>query len=212
VSAHDHRPHLIDLPTHDKEPTMPAIASHNPASFNAAGRVNWFGPMSQHGQAADLRNDAYADDSGLAQITLKQAAPAQSLTVSVCAPTAGLRCNVEPRTGLLVAENRTNAPIRLSLRNGVGGIAAFVTAPAPFGSTFMPRIWVECNGSGSYVPFDGTIGATGDIWMRVGDSVAPFVGAVATGGDRITGVQFEAVRPGAPPFDPLAIGYLYCLP
>ena len=191
---------------------MPAIARHDPAAFNTAGRVHWFGALSQHGQAARLGIDAYADDAGVTRVTIEPAAPGQSLTVSVCAPAPGLRCNIEAGTGLLLAGNELLAPIRLNFSVGVSAVAAFIVARAPIGSVFTPRIWVECNASGAFVPFDGTPGATGDIWTRVGNSVAPFVGAAATGGDRITGVQFEAVRHGAPPFDPLGIGYLYCLP
>jgi hypothetical protein len=47
--------------------------------------------------------------------------------------------------------------------------------------------------------------------MNPGDSVAPFVGAIATDGDRITRVKFDAIHPTDLSFNPLGIGYLYFL-
>jgi hypothetical protein len=52
-------------------------------------------------------------------------------------------------------------------------------------------------------------GVTGDIWMKAGDTVAPFIAAQAPPGDAITQVYFDAVHPSTQLFSPLGIGRLY---
>jgi hypothetical protein len=193
---------------------MPVFEKLNPSDFNGALRVKWFKPNSNQGEPADLSANAYLDDAGITGITIAPAAIGQTITVNTCGPAPGIRCNLEAGTGLLLAENLTNAPLILKFAGaGVLSVGAFLvsTRPqVPFGSPFTPQIWVEINNSSVFENFRGGQGVTGDIWTNPGDSVAPFVGAVATGGDRITSVLFDAVHPTTLSFDPLGIGHLYC--
>lgn len=184
----------------------------DPSIFNGALRINWFGPMSNHGDPANFAADAYSDPAGVTAVTVLQANAGQAVTVSTCAPAPGMRCNLEAGTGLLLAQNNTGAPIRLSFSgNGVSAVGAFMVSKVPFGSPFTPQIWVLANGGNTPANFRGLQGVTGDIWQNPGDSVAPFVGAMASGGDRITSVLFDAIHPTTLGFDPLGIGYLYYL-
>lgn len=177
------------------------------AHFNGARTIDWFGPDNAAGDPAKLAPNAYADAAGVQAVTLVKAVPAQSVTVSVCSP-LGLRANVQAGTGLLLATNVTAAPLRLSWSAGVRSVGAFAVAQAAFGTPFTAVMWVWLAGAAAWesVPLQGV---TGDIWTKVGDTVAPFVAAQAPAGDVITAVYFDAVHPSAELFSPLGIGRLY---
>lgn len=192
---------------------MPTLQSCQVNDFNATPpvpRVYWFKPNNNHGDPADLAANAYSDDQGLRTLTVRPVVANQVITVSVCAPAPGLRCNIEAGTGLLLAQNMTNAPLWIEFGgNGVARVGAFMVAAAPRRTPFTPQLWAEYDGSGSFLNVRGNQGVTEDIWQNPGDSVAPFVGAEFAGGERITSIKFDAILHTATQFDPIGIGYLY---
>jgi hypothetical protein len=192
---------------------MPLIESIDPAAFNGAPRVDWFGAQSQQGDPADLSADAYQATGGVASVTVLRVGAGQTITVSTCAPAPGERCNLEAGTGLLLADNSNAAPIWLRFGgNGVRAVGAFmVPVQVPFGTPFTPQVWATGTLSGTPLNFRGFQGVTGDIWRHLGDSVAPFVGVAGSGGERIRELRFDAIHPTTLNFPTLGIGYLYCL-
>lgn len=188
-----------------------SVKQLTPSEFNQADVVKWFGPTNNFGDDAKLDPNAYVSAAGKVGVSVIKAAPTQNVTVSVCSA-LGLRCNIEPRTGLLLATNVTASPLRLRFAgNGVKQVGAFVVSSnAAFGTPFTAQMWVLLANAATWVsvPMQGV---TGDIWQRVGDSVAPFVGAIATDGDLITEVHFDAVHPTTQEFSPIGIGNLYCV-
>jgi hypothetical protein len=181
-----------------------AVLKLNATELNGSRTIDWFdSAVDAAGDPANLAANAYADPAGVRSVTLLQAAPAQSVTVSLCSP-LGLRANVPAGTGLLLATNQTVAPLRLSWSAGVRSVGAFMVAQAPFDTPFTAVMWVWLAGAGAWESVS-VQGATGDI----GDPIAPFVGGQAPAGDLITTVYFDAVHPSDALFSPLGIGRLY---
>jgi hypothetical protein len=181
-----------------------AVLQLNATAFNGARTIDWFNSATDTaGDAANPTTNAYADPAGVRSVTVLQAAPAQSVTVSLCSP-LGLRANVPAGTGLLLASNLTAAPLRLTWSQGVRSVGAFMVAQAPFDTPFTAVMWVWLAGAAEWESVS-VQGATGDI----GDPIAPFVGGQAPAGDLITTVYFDAVHPSDALFSPLGIGRLY---
>ncbi len=183
--------------------------------FNHSLVVDWFsppraGPANQFGDPCEFAANAYRNATSGIGVTIRPADPAQAVMVGNCAP-LGLRCNVEQGTGLLLATNVTGAPIRLSLSAGVEAVGAFVVAQANFDTPFTALMWVWLEPARRW-EFVAMPGSTGNIFQRAGDSLAPFVGARAPIGERITSVSFDAVHPTDQTFSPLGIGRLYLVP
>ena len=204
---------------------MPIIEQSNPRAFDSAARVNWFPPAGNLGQAADTSANAYPVNGGVSSITIVTIDATQIFTVNTCGPGPAVRCNLNQPFGLLFAAYpaavqglgtpTTGAPLYISFSgNGVQAVGAFIVfrrPQVPFNSVFTPQMWVEVNNSGNFEFHRGVSGVTGDIWTQPGNSVAPFVGVMATGGDRITAVKFDASHPTNLSFDPLGIGDLFCM-
>ncbi len=184
-----------------------AVQQLDPSAFNGARTIDWFGAQNNPGDPANLAANAYADPAGVRSLTVVKAAPAQSVSVNICSP-LGLRANVQPGTGLLLATNLTAAPLRLQWSQGVRSVGAFMVAQAAFGTPFTAVMWVWLAGAAAWESVT-LQGVTGDIWAKVGDTVAPFVAAQAPAGDLIAAVYFDAVHPSAELFSPLGIGRLY---
>lgn len=184
-----------------------SVQQLSPADFNGARVIDWFGPASNAGDPADLNPNAYADAAHQRAVTLTRAAPAQSVTVSICSA-LGLRANLQAGTGLLLATNIVAAPLQMRWSAGVRSVGAFVVAQAAFDTPFNATMWVWLAGAKAWHSVSQQ-GVTGDIWLQAGDTVAPFVAAQAPAGDAITAVCFDAVHPSAELFSPLGIGRLY---
>ncbi|MEO5695676.1 MAG: hypothetical protein ABIQ60_00920 [Burkholderiaceae bacterium] len=193
---------------------MALIACNNPRFFDKCARVEWFAPTSNFGESAKFPPDVYMDTGAVITLTMIPAGPMQSISVSTCGPQPAERCNVQAGTSLLLADNNTTgAPISLRFHGaGVRAVGAFVVAPhVAFGTDFAPHLWALGDAGGPSLHVPGPQGLTGDIWTQLGDQVAPFVGVRATGGERITVVQFDAVHPGAFDFALFGISTLYCV-
>lgn len=203
---------------------MPIIEQSNPRAFDGAARFNWFPPDGNLGQAADISANAYFDAAGISSLSIVPVDATQTFTVTTCGPAPAVRCNLNQPFGLLFAAypqagqgiTTTGAPLHIKFSgNGVQAVGAFIVfrrPQVPFTSFFTPLIWVEINQSGNFEFHRGISGFTGDIWTKPGDSVAPFVGVMATGGDRISAVKFDASHPATNlSFDPLGIGDLFCI-
>ena len=91
---------------------MALVPELNPQAFTNDSIVNFFGPHSNFGEPADVTPNGYASTDGLLSVSVLPVAAGQSIVVSTCSP-LGIRCNMEGGTGLLVADNATNAPIVL---------------------------------------------------------------------------------------------------
>ncbi len=183
--------------------------------FNGSLVIDWFspprpGPANQLGAPCDLNPNAFTNATSGIGVTVRPADPAQAILVNRCVP-LGLRCNVEEGTGLLLATNTTGAPIRLDFSVGVQAVGAFVVAQANFGIPFTALMWVWLTKAARW-EMVSTVGMTGDIFDRPGDSLAPFVGGRAPRGDAISSVLFDAVHPTDEMFSPLGIGRLYLVP
>lgn len=204
---------------------MPIIEQSNPRAFDGAARVSWFPANGNLGQAADVSANAYSDNAGTSNLSIVPIDATQIFTVTTCGPAPAVRCNLIQPFGLLFAAYpavvrglgtpTTGAPLHISFSgNGVQAVGAFIVfrrPQVPFNSVFTPQMWVEINNSGNFEFHRGPSGITDDIWTRPGNSVAPFVGVAATGGDRITAVKFDASHPTNLSFDPLGIGDLFCM-
>jgi hypothetical protein len=184
-----------------------AIQQLNATAFNGARTMDWFGPSAMPGDPANLTSNAYADPAGVRSVTVMPASPTQVITVNVCSP-LGLRANVQAGTGMLLATNVTASPLRLQWSQGVRSVGAFVVAQAAFGTPFTAVMWVWLAQAAAWESV-ALQGVTGDIWMKAGDTVAPFIAAQAPPGDAITQVYFDAVHPSTQLFSPLGIGRLY---
>lgn len=184
-----------------------ALQQLNPSAFNGARTIDWFGAHNHPGEPANPAANAYADPAGVRSLTVIKAAPAQSVSVNICSP-LGLRANVQAGTGLLLATNVTAAPLRLQWSQGVVSVGAFMVAQAALGTPFTAVMWVWLAGAAAWESVN-VQGVTGDIWAKVGDTVAPFVAVQAPTGDVITSVLFDSVHPSAELFSPLGIGRLY---
>lgn len=178
-----------------------------PLAFNGARQIIWFGAANQPGDAANLAPNAYGDPAGVRQLSLQRASPMQSLNVSVCGP-LGLPCNLQAGMGLLLGTNLTTAPLRMQWAQPVAAVGAFVVAQAQVGTPFTAVMWVHLVGAAQWESVM-VQGQTGPVWTKVGDSVAPFVGARAAAGSAIDAVLFDAVHPTSQAFSPLGIGPLY---
>lgn len=191
---------------------MALVPELDPQVFSSDGIVNFFGPHSNFGNPADLTVNAYASTDGQVRVTVVPLTTGQSIVVTTCSP-LGIRCNMEGGTGLLVADNVTNAPIVLRFAGaGVRAAGAFMlAAPLPDGTPFAPQLWATPTGGGAVIGIPGPQGVTGDIWTNLGDSVAPFVGVRATGAARIGEVAFDVVHPTPQDFKRVGIGFLYYL-
>ena len=191
---------------------MALVPELNPQAFTNDSIVNFFGPHSNFGEPADVTPNGYASTDGLLSVSVLPVAAGQSIVVSTCSP-LGIRCNMEGGTGLLVADNATNAPIVLRFAGaGIRAAAAFMlAAPLPDGTPFAPLLWATPAGGVAVVAIRGQQGVTGDIWTNLGDSVAPFVGVRATGSDRIGEIAFDVVHPTPHDCKRVGIGYLYYL-
>lgn len=193
---------------------MALIPCNNARFFDNAAQVEWFEQRSNFGDPADFAADAYLDLGRVVTLTVLPAGPQQAISVSTCGPQPAERCNVLAGTPLLIALNDTTGPpITLSFGGaGVRAVGAFVVAPRmAFGADFAPHLWALGDSGAPFLHVPGPQGLTGDIWTRLGDQVAPFVGVQATGGERIKVVQFDAVHPGAFDLALVGISTLYCL-
>jgi hypothetical protein len=196
---------------------MTTITRLAPRDFDNASRVKWFRPNSINDDLADFNADAYEDEDQLTKITVIRTLPQQRITVSTCSTTVGVRCNLQPKTSLLLAQNSLIAPIFLRFSgNGLSKVGAFVVAQVmgqPFGKPYVPHMWVERDSSGLFEHISGDQGVTGDVWDPniANATVAPFMGAAVNGGSRITAIKFEAIHPTDFEYTPIGIGYLYCV-
>ncbi|CCJ05628.1 hypothetical protein [Methylocystis sp. SC2] len=128
-----------------------------------------------------------------------------------------MRVNLREGDALIVAEDPSaaatlhNTPITLTFANPVRGVGAFVAVDGQDVQPGLPLLavmWLrQLDGNWTHVVASGVTGAN-PIAQGQPDSAA-FVGALASGNERIAEVRFDATFMGNRPFKFLALSPLY---
>lgn len=177
------------------------------ASFKNSFVIDWWQANGGVASAANFQPGAYVNQASGRAVTVQQAVAGQAVAINITGD--HLRCNLPRNTGLLLANNNTNAPVQLRLQVPVPVVGAYVVCPppAPFGTPYTGLMWVWLVGAQRWESVAAQ-GATGDLWIP-GTAPPPFLGAQADPGDAFGAVYFDAVHPSQSEFNPIGIGPLY---
>lgn len=177
--------------------------------FDNSPFIQWFGAHDQLGDPANTAVDAYANAHSGVSVTVSHTDPPNALRISMSP--AGLNCNLESNTGLLLATNSVLHPLQIDFSQPVQSVGAFIIGQAPFGRAFLAHMSVLLNGAGAWVNLAPAVpGTTSPMVTVPTDLPAPFVGLRAPAGDSITAVRFGAqAQDGNMGLRPMGIGHLY---
>lgn len=202
---------------------MGILQLHSPGQFNPAVEKRWdeTNPDAQdfvppNAFVSDV-SWAYGLDGGV-QILVNESGP--RVRRRDCSST-DFDCNFWSGDPILVAtdphpgSDAINAPIRLKFSPGVRAVGAWIGACSkdPFDAAFFDQplfgaMWVAVASDPAAWHLVSVEGWTGHVCAIGTALTAPFVGARATGGDRIVEARFDAALLGNRRYDKIALSEL----